>query len=160
MGFYFTNKSILYIKPYSEIEYPTIVLQSLSFMFIILSMNTKISNKVNILLDRIYIAWNGGNYSNDKGAKKTGVRVSQPISNSNVSIQSQPQQQSYSDTSLINNLPNTTTQYTPQQEEPNFNAMYQNNPTQLIGANSPSYGDSSQIMAANELLGSQGSGLW
>jgi hypothetical protein len=70
MGFYFTNKTILYIKPYSEIEYPTIVLQSLSFMFIILSMNTKISNKVNILLDRLSTAWNGGNSSNDKKAKK------------------------------------------------------------------------------------------
>lgn len=162
MGFYFTNKTILYIKPYSEIEYPTIVLQSLSFMFIILSMNTKISNKVNILLDRLSTAWNGGNSSNDKKAKKTSVKVSQPISNSNVSnqFQQQSQQQSYSDTSLINNLPNTTSQYTPQQEDPNFNAMYQNNPTQLIGANSPSYNEGNQIMAANELLGSQGSGLW
>jgi hypothetical protein len=163
MGFYFTNKSILYIKPYSEIEYPTIVLQSLSFMFIILSMNTKISNKVNILLDRIYIAWNGGNYSNDKGAKKTGVRVSQPISNSNGAIQqqqSQQQQQSYSDTSLINSLPNIPSQYTSKQEEPNFNAMYQNNPTPLIGANSPGSSDGSLIIAANELLGNQGSGLW
>ena len=130
-------------------------------MFIILSMNTKISNKVNILLDRLSTAWNGGNSSNDKKAKKTSVKVSQPISNSNVSIQSQQQQQqSYSDTSLINNLPNTTSQYTPQQEDPNFNAMYQNNPTPLIGANSPSYIEGNQIMAANELLGSQGSGLW
>ena len=31
-----------------------------------LSMNTKISNKVNILVDRISTAWNGGNSSNDK----------------------------------------------------------------------------------------------
>lgn len=152
MGFYFTNKMILYIKPYSEIEYPTIVLQSLSFMFIILSMNTKISNKVNILVDRLNTAWNGGSSTTDKKGKKTVVKVSQPIS--------QPQQQQmYSDTSLINNLPNNTTQYA-QQEEPNFNAMYQNNPTQLVGANSPAYNDGNQIMAANELLGSQGSGLW
>jgi hypothetical protein len=161
MGFYFTNKIILYIKPYSEIEYPTIVLQSLSFMFIILSMNTKISNKVNILVDRLYTVWNGGNSSNDKRVKKTNVKVSQPISNSNVSNQSQQQQQAvYSDTSLINSLPNTTTQYTQQQEEPNFNAMYQSNPTQLIGANSPSYSEVGNIMAANELLGNSNSGLW
>jgi hypothetical protein len=162
MGFYFTNKTLLYIKPYSEIEYPAIVLQSLSFMFIILSMNTKISNKVNILLDRLSTAWNGGNSSNDK-KKKTNVKVSQPISNSNVSnqLQQQQQQQSYSDTSLINSLPNTTSQYTPQQEDPNFNAMYQqSSQTPLIGANSPAYNDGNQIMAANELLGSQGSGLW
>lgn len=159
MGFYFTNKTILYITPYSGIEYPTIVLQSLSFMFIILSMNTKISNKVNILLDRLSMAWNGGNSSNDK-KKKTNVKVSQPISNSNVSIQQQ-QQQSYSDTSLINSLPNTTSQYSQQQEDPNFNAMYQQtSQTPLIGANSPAYNDGNQIMAANELLGTQGSGLW
>jgi hypothetical protein len=168
MGFYFTNKTILYIKPYSEIEYPTIVLQSLSFMFIILSMNTKISNKVNILFDRLSMAWNGGNVSNDKRAKKTNVRVSQPISNSMGSIQSQQtyqpqpqqQQQSYSDTSLINSLPNINSQYNSKQEEPNFNAMYQNNPTPLIGAMVPPSNDANQIMAANELLGSQGSGLW
>jgi hypothetical protein len=158
MGFYFTNKMILYIKPYSEIEYPTIVLQSLSFMFIILSMNTKISNKVNILVDRLNTAWNGGSSTTDKKGKKTVVKVSQPISNTN-NISQPQQQQMYSDTSLINNLPNNTTQYA-QQEEPNFNAMYQNNPTQLVGANSPAYNDGNQIMAANELLGSQGSGLW
>lgn len=159
MGFYFTNKIILYIKPYSEIEYPTIVLQSLSFMFIILSMNTKISNKVNILVDRLNTAWNGGSSNTDKKGKKTVVKVSQPISNTNNISQPQQQQQMYSDTSLINNLPNNTTQYA-QQEEPNFNAMYQNNPTHLIGANSPAYNDGNQIMAANELLGNQGSGLW
>jgi hypothetical protein len=160
MGFYFTNKTITFIKPYSETEYPAIVLQSLSFMFIILSMNTKISNKVNILFDRLAVAWNGGSYSDDKKSKKTGVKVSQPISNSNVSMQiQQPQQhQSYSDTSLINNLPNTNSQYK-QQEETNFNAMYQQNPTPLIGANTPGM-EGNQIMAANELLGSQGSGLW
>ena len=38
--------------------------------------------------------------------------------------------------------------------------MYQQNPTPLIGANSPPSIDGMQIMAANELLGSQGSGLW
>jgi hypothetical protein len=169
MGFYFTNKTILYITPYSGIEYPTIVLQSLSFMFIILSMNTKISNKVNILFDRISMAWNGGNSSNEKRTKKTNVRVSQPISNSMGSIQpqqsyqpqpQQQQQQSYSDTSLINSLPNITSQYSSKQEEPNFNAMYQSNSTPLIGAMSPPSNDANQIMAANELLGSQGSGLW
>jgi hypothetical protein len=129
-------------------------------MFIILSMNTKISNKVNILFDRITMAWNGGTVSDDKKTKKMNVRVSQPISNSNGSIQLQQHQQpqqSHSDTSLINNLPNTNSQY--KQEETNFNAMYQNNPTPLIGANSPS-NEGNQIMAANELLGSQGSGLW
>jgi hypothetical protein len=162
MGFYFTNKTILYIKPYSQVEYPAIVLQSLSFMFIILSMNTKISNKVNILLDRIAVVWNGGNSSNDKRVKKTNVKISQPISNSSsvMQMQQQPQQQSYSDTSLINSLPNTTVQYNNKQEEPNFNAMYQNNPTPLIGANSPALIEGNQIMAANELLGNQGSGLW
>lgn len=157
MGFYFTNKTILYIKPYSGIEYPTIVIQSLSFMFLTLSMNTKISNKVNILFDRLSTAWNGGNSSNDK-KKKTNVKVSQPISNSNISNQQQPQL--YSDTSLINNLPNTTSQYTQQQEEPNFNAMYQQaSQTPLIGANSPAYNDGNLIMAANEALVSN-SGLW
>ena len=109
MGFYFTNKAIVYIKPYSGVEYPVFVLPSLAFMFNILSMNTKISNKINILWDRIDTAWNGGNSSNDKKVKKTNVKVTQPISNSNVSIQSQSQQQSYSDTSLINNLPNSLT---------------------------------------------------
>lgn len=160
MGFYFTNKTILYIKPYSGIEYPTIVLQSLSFMFLTLSINTKISNKVNILFDRLSTAWNGGNSSNDK-KKKTNVKVSQPISNSNISNQQQQQPQIYSDTSLINNLPNTTSQYTQQQEEPNFNAMYQQgSQTPLIGANSPSYNDGNLIMAANEALGANISGLW
>lgn len=160
MGFYFTNKMIMYIKPYSEIEYPKIVIQSLGFLFLTLSMNTKISNKVNILIDRLNTAWNGGSSTTDKKGKKTVVKVSQPISNTNNMNQpQQPQQQMYSDTSLINNLPNNTTQYA-QQEEPNFNAMYQNNPTPLIGANSPAYNDGNQIMAANELLGNQGSGLW
>ena len=74
--------------------------------------------------------------------------------------QPQQQQQSYSDTSLINSLPNINSQYSSKQEEPNFNAMYQSNSTPLIGAMSPPSNDANQIMAANELLGSQGSGLW
>jgi len=160
MGFYFTNKIILYIKPYSEIEYPTIALQSISFMFIILSMNTKISNKINILLDRLYTLWNGDNYI-DKRVKKINVKVSQPLSNSPQQQQQQQhqnsQQKTYSDTSLINSLPNITPQYT-KQDDTNYNGMYQTNPTPLVGANSPA--DTNQIMAANELLGSQGSGLW
>jgi hypothetical protein len=160
MGFYFTNKTITFIKPYSEVEYPTIVIQSLSFMFIILSMNTKISNKVNVLFDRISTVWNGSNYYDDKKGKNMNVKVSQPLSNSIGSInqsQNQQQQQSYSDTSLINNLPITNSQYN--QKEPNFNAMYQTSSTPLIEANTP-INDSNQIMAANELLGNQGSGLW
>lgn len=156
MGFYFTNKTILYIKPYSNIEYPNIALQSLPFVFTTLSFNTKISNKVNILIDRLDTAWNGK--TTDSKPKKTSVKVSQPISNTQGSPQSSYQS---SDTSLINNLPTTTSQYTTQ-EDPNFNAMYQTNSTPLIGANTPSYNntDSNPIMAANELLGSNMSGMW
>jgi hypothetical protein len=161
MGFYFTNKIILYIHPYSTVEYPTIVLQSLSLLFIVLSMNTKISNKVNILIERLDTAWNGKT-TGDSKPKKTSVKVSQPISNTNATYTQAPTQSSYatSDTSLINNLPSTSPQYATQ-EDPNFNAMYQSNSTPLIGANSPSYNsDSNQIMAANELLGSNSSGIW
>jgi len=163
MGFYFTNKIILFIHPYSNIDYPTIVLQSLSFIFIVISMNTKISNKINILIDRLDTAWNGKTGGDNK-TKKTTVKVSQPISNSSPSMYTQgppPSSYSTSDTSLINNLPTTSAQYSTQ-EDPNFNAMYQNNPTQMIGANTPSYNnnDSGQIMAANEALGGNVSGLW
>jgi len=161
MGFYFTNKIILYIHPYSSVDYPTIVLQSLSLLFIVLSMNTKISNKVNILVERLDAAWNGKPTSDSK-TKKANVKVSQPISNTNTTYTQGPSQSSYatSDTSLINNLPTTSAQYAPQ-EDPNFNAMYQSNSTPLIGANSPSYNtDSNPIMAANELLGSNISGIW
>jgi hypothetical protein len=148
MGFYFTNKTLLYIHPYSNIDYPTIVLQSIPFMFIILSMNTKISNKINILVDRLNRAWNGDNATSDKKNKKSsGVKISQPISNNQQQLTIPS-----GDTSLINNLPTTPSQYT-QQEEPNFNAMYQNNSTPLIGANSPSYNESFTPMAANEVLG-------
>ena len=159
MGFYFTNKSILYLHTYSTIEYPTIVLQSLPFLFIILTLNTKISNKVNILIDRLDTAWNGK--TSDTKTKKVNVKVSQPISNTNNSYIQQPMTQPMqsSDTSLINNLPTTSAQYTTQ-EDPNFNAMYQSNSTPLIGANSPSYNNSNNIMAANELLGSNLSGMW
>jgi hypothetical protein len=99
------------------------------------------------LVDRLNSAWNGDNASSDKKNKKSsGVKISQPISNSQ-----QPSIPS-GDTSLINNLPTTQSQYT-QQEEPNFNAMYQNNSTPLVGANSPSYNESFTPMAANEVLG-------
>jgi len=170
IGLFFINRLVSYIPTYSGLSYPEyeVIFSVLSVLMIVSSLQTKLGEKINIIIERIIELWDGkmGNHTNDKNdknnknGKKTknsnNVKVSQPISQNILPTQQHTSQSTgYSDGTSIGQLPNYNTNN--QQPSPDFNNMYQKDPTPLVNAQSPTDGfDGGGIMAANEVLGGGG----
>ena len=147
LGMFFIHRLITYVPTYSGTKYvdfsvPNIIL---GVLVIILSLQTKLGEKVSILYDRLAELWNGkpAKKKNQQNQSSSAVKVTQPISNQNAVNQSL-----YGGTP-INQLPASQTL-------PNFNEMYRasdSNP--LINASTPGDGmdPNGGVMAANEVLG-------
>uniref|UniRef100_A0A6C0F4C5 Uncharacterized protein n=1 Tax=viral metagenome TaxID=1070528 RepID=A0A6C0F4C5_9ZZZZ len=158
LGIFFINRFITYFPTYSGEKYPefnvtTIVL---AVLVIVLSLQTKLGEKVSILVDRLMELWDGTNSSNDKnkkGGKDGKVKVSQPISQGTMA-QSAMNQSMMAGTTSISQLPSYASgnQMPPSMppQMPDYNNMYQNDQ----GSPSTSdYGTFGGLMAANEALG-------
>ena len=150
MGLLLIHRIITYVPTYSSTKYPDfhIIFIVLAMLMITMSLQTKLGEKVSILVQRISELWNG--QSEDPKAKKnqkganSNVKVSQPISQQQM-VMSQP---SYTEGTAISALP--TYEQQPTQQLPNYNAMYRQDTTPLVGAATPGEGFSSEPMAANE----------
>lgn len=84
-GIILIHRIITYVPTYSDFKYESLTLTNviLAFLVLVLSIQTKIGIKVNILFDRIVDLWNGTSSSQeDNGNPKKKVRVSQPVSQS------------------------------------------------------------------------------
>ena len=95
VGLLFINRIITYIPTFSKMAYPEIqiIFFVLPVLMIILSLQTRIGEKVSILTDRVKELWDGkistssssGNSKNQQGQSNSqnnkNIRVSQPISN-------------------------------------------------------------------------------
>ena len=81
-GIIVIHRIITYIPTYSGFTYDNLVLTNviLAFLIIVLSIQTKLGIKVNILVDRINELWNGPSAENAKANVKKNVRVSQNTS--------------------------------------------------------------------------------
>uniref|UniRef100_A0A6C0ARE5 Uncharacterized protein n=1 Tax=viral metagenome TaxID=1070528 RepID=A0A6C0ARE5_9ZZZZ len=87
-GIIVIHRTITYFPTYSGFKFENLMLTNviLAFLIIVLSIQTKLGIKVNILVDRLSDLWNGtggtgGTGGNDnKKRMKNGVRVSQPMS--------------------------------------------------------------------------------
>ena len=172
LGLLFIHRIITYIPTYSGVDYPdfNIIFIILAVLMVVLSLQTKLGDKVGILVDRVGDLWEGKS-GDKKGASKTGsgtVKVSQPISQGGGGgggggggqMMIQPQS-GYSDGTMLNQLPDMTSQQG-QQQMPNYNSMHKQQNTPLVDAASPGGGfDNFGIMAANEALGgSFGGSAW
>ena len=114
----------------------------LAMLVIVLSLQTKLGEKVSIIVDRIMEVWEGPK-DQKKGKKGQGsVKVSQPIS------QNQTMGASSMGSTSISSLP----QQTSSQQLPDYNNMYQQDSTPLVGAATPGT-ESFGPMAANDALG-------
>ena len=73
-GIIFIHRIINYLPTYSGFKYETLNLTNviLAFLIIVLSIQTKLGIKVNILVDRLHELWNGPDYK--EGMKEKGVR--------------------------------------------------------------------------------------
>ena len=162
LGIFFVDRLVTYVPTYSGIKYlefsvTTIVLATL---LILLSLQTKLGEKISILFDRVMELWTGESDKDDKKKKNKGkgsVKVSQPISGQGQQqMQQQSPDQSAQNQSLygstnINQLPSSSTT---SQQMPDYNEMYnKNDNNQMVGAASPGGFEQNLIQASNEFLG-------
>ena len=83
LSMFFINRLVTYIQPYSGEKYPPVHLVnvSLAFLVIVLSFQTQLAEKVEILVDRITELWTG-QPTKQSATDTSKVRVTQPLTNS------------------------------------------------------------------------------
>ena len=160
LGIFFVDRLVTFVPTYSGMNYLSFSITQIiiAALMILLSLQTKLGEKVSILFDRVMELWDGPSDKDDKkkkGKGKGSVKVSQPISGQGGQ---QMQQQSpdqtaqmqslYGGSTPINQLPSSSTT---SQQLPNYNEMYnQADQNPLVGAATPGFGE---VMASNEFLG-------
>lgn len=156
IGLFLINRIITYVPTYSGAKYPDIhiIYVVLAVLMITLSLQTKLGEKVSILVDRVLELWNGKTDTKKKNGKNGAVKVSQPISG-------QQPMGGYTDGTAISSLP-TMESAAPTQQLPNYDAMYRQDTTPLVGAASPTMEGMMPFepAAANSVLGGGGFGNW
>jgi hypothetical protein len=164
MGLLIIHRIVTFIPTYSETKYPEfhIVYIVLAVLMITMSLQTKLGEKVSVLVDRAMELWDGKSDTKKKNGKNT-VKVSQPISGQQMNL-AIPAQSSYTDGTAISSLPtNDSSSQMQSQQLPNYDAMYRQDTTPLVGAATPgiSRESFSEPMAASEVLGgSFGGSSW
>jgi hypothetical protein len=173
IGLLIIHRIITFVPTYSKTKYPefNIVFIILAILMITLSLQTKLGEKVSILVDRILELWDGKGDNKKKGNnKQSNVKVSQPISGQSGSITGQPMPQTantmYTDGTSINSLPTNdmssgNENSVSAQQLPNYNTMHREDTTKLVNAASPGQQEGySEPMAANSVLGGGAFGSW
>lgn len=165
IGFIIVNRIITFVPTYSGEKYQDHVFvfqPELGFIMLILSLQTKLGEKINILVDRLSELWNGKSEDDKKKKKKGGnVKITQPISQ--VSNQQATTQAMYTDGTSISNLPVADMNMGTQQL-PNYDNMHRPDNTPLVNAATPGMENfgmmSNEPMAANSVLGGGAFGSW
>tara|TARA_Y100000389_G_scaffold197371_2_gene231840 strand:+ start:1528 stop:2193 length:666 start_codon:yes stop_codon:yes gene_type:complete len=80
VGLVFIHRIITFVPTYSGFKYENLVLTNviLAFLVIVLSIQSKVGTKVNIIFDRLNDLWNGYSEEEVENTKKN-VRVRQPV---------------------------------------------------------------------------------
>ena len=148
-GIIIIHRVITYFPTYSGFKYENLVLTNviLAFLIIVLSIQTKLGIKVNILVERLGELWNG---PADAVAKKpkdnANIRVSQPI----LMPQHSPSQSDYLDNTAVqsNIYPQAPSTVATQKQSSGYDQMMRGSGTESFMTNGV------DVMAANSLLGS------
>jgi hypothetical protein len=166
IGLLLIHRVITFIPTYSSSAYPEfhIVYIILAILMITMSLQTKLGEKVSILVDRIFELWDGKQDDKKNGKNKNvSVKVVQPISGNSLTITGQANG-GYSEGTAISALPSYESNQgaTAPQQLPNYDAMYRQDTTPLVGAATPGgmtegFGEP---MAANSVLGGGAFGSW
>lgn len=156
LGILLIHRIITFIPTYSGEKFGDFSITNiiLAVLVIVLSLQTKLGEKVSIIVDRVVNLWNGESQDqNQKGKKKRGgnVRVSQPISQGQ---QAQTQAINSLGTTSISSLP-------PVQQMPDYNSMHQQESPSSSSGNMGMAMESFEPMAANAMGGGSAFGsLW
>jgi len=139
-GIIIIHRIITYFPTYSGFKYENLILTNviLAFLVIVLSIQTKLGIKVNILVDRIYELWSGSETVDRKESAKKGVRVSNPVS------KHQPSQADFLDNNAVQSGVFPPGPVATTRQGATYDHMMRGNPSM----------EEAPIMAANSLLGS------
>lgn len=87
VGILLIHRVITYVPTYSGFRYEHLTLTNviLAFLIIVLSLQTKLGIKVNIIYDRLIELWNGGSSDDKKANVRSKVRVSESMLSHNPS---------------------------------------------------------------------------
>lgn len=154
LGILLIHRIITYVPTYSGAKYMDFSVTNiiLAMLVIILSLQTKLGEKVSILVDRLMDLWEGP--KDTKGKKGQGnVKVSQPISQNQMAMTQSLNSVGTGGSTSISALPPVSMPSSqPTQQMPDYNSMYQQDPTPLIGAATPSM-ENFEPQAANSMGG-------
>ena len=152
LGILMIHRVVTFIPTYSGEKYVDFSVTNiiLAVLIIVLSLQTKLGEKVSILVDRIVELWEGPkDKKNIKNGKKNNVTVSQPILQGQAAMNQS-----------LNSMGSTSISALPQQhdtqQQQNYDQMYQQDNNPLVGASTPGFDQqgSNNIMAANDGTGS------
>lgn len=175
LGLFIINRIITYLPTYSGEKYPehSIIYAILPVLMIILSLQTRLGEKVSVLSDRVLELWEGKSSNAKQGgknnSKQSNVKITQPLSTRGpiTSNAAAMQQAMYTDGTSINVLPthdmsNSGSQNTlAPQQMPNYNNMYEKEDTPLVNAATPGGQEGfNEPMAANSVLGGGFGSSW
>jgi len=172
MALYFIHKIIEYIPTYSGFKYGDVNIINIipALLLISITMQTKLGEKVEILMDRLWELYEGHPPSNNQGKGGQGqgqVRVTQPLSRQYAPTVNTMPSTTTSISALPNQIQGQQTNMKSQSNEysipqsPDFNSMYGGPENHLVGAANPGGGmgmESFEPMAANDFLGGGGFG--
>ena len=148
IALYFIHKIIAYIPTYSGKTYGDVNIINIipAILLISVTMQTKLGEKVQILIDRLMDLYEGQT-APKKNEKAGQVRVTQPLSQQYAS----PPQAVAPPPAQMTNMKAQSHEFTIPQT-PNFDNMYAGPETPMVNANVPG-GGMMEPLAANDMLG-------
>ena len=169
LSFWFINRIITFIptysgKPYKEFNETTFIV---GFIFILLTLQTKLGEKISILTDRVMELLNGEASLNDNKKKQGNVRIKQPFStiaqgNSDINMQNIQNIQTQMPAPIMTSNKSVTNEYSmnnmpSKQQYPDYNSMHQGPETPLPNSMHPGY---NEPVAANAFGGGGFGSAW
>lgn len=157
MAIWFINKVIRYIPTYSKVAYSTFNETNfiVPFLIMLFTMQTKIGNKINIIIERLFDVYDGKTNLKEKEGNKKDYKTTQPIAQPNHQpsradfVEHHNQSRKHSEGNFINAVHQGATHpiapTAPTAPSHNFNNDYAGPATPLVNASEP--------MAANEAFG-------
>jgi len=180
VGLVMIDRIITYFPTYSGIKYKdfSVLYIVLAVLLITLSLQTKLGEKVSILVNRLSELWEGTTDEDKKKKKEkmSNIKVTQPISQNNSLMsplspipssisqnaynQSMMSQAMYTDGTSIHSLPSDGGSGTGSAKQQNFDAMYRKDTNPLVNASTPGEGSMNEPMPANAALGNSAFSNW
>ena len=159
IGIFFIHRLVTFVPTYSKTNYEQFNVTSIviAFLVIVLSLQTRLGEKVNILIDRLLDYIDG-----NKNVKEEAAKNKKGVTSGNVNLTANPMAQAgyvnsnYQTPNPVGQAAGMPTQIQPSH---NFDGMYAGPNTPLVGAATPSpVQEAFEPMAANAALGGSGFG--